>query len=122
MTATENFFEELGRRGNEPRLSMISGSVRCDLTRGEQTNHWHIKIRNGDIEVSRVDARADGVIRTDEALFDHLATGEMNLTTSYLRGAAVIEGDFELICVFERLFPGPPGRGEGRLPVSAGRG
>lgn len=115
--ATERFFDELGRRGHEPRLSMISGTVRCDLTSGDETDHWTIKIKNGDIEVSRVDARADAVIRTNQALFDRLVTGEANFTTSFYRGGLLLTGDFELICVFERLLPGP--RRERRPPVTA---
>jgi hypothetical protein len=53
-------------------------------------------------------------------LFERIATGEMNLTTAFFRSAIILQGDFELICVFERLFPGPPRHRE-RSSVSAGR-
>lgn len=86
---------------------MISGTVRCDLIRSVQVDHWLVNIRDRDIAVSRQDAPADAVIRADRALFDRIVDGEMNLSSAYFRGALVLEGDFELICVFERLFPGP---------------
>jgi hypothetical protein len=88
-SATEGFFEELGQRGHEPRVSMTSGTVRCDLTRDGQVDHWLVKIRNGDLAVSREDARADGVLQADAGLFDRIAAGEMNSNDRALIGAVV---------------------------------
>ena len=37
--ATTEFFDDLGRRGHEPLLERVSGTLRFDLVRGERTDH-----------------------------------------------------------------------------------
>lgn len=118
--ATEEFFDELGRRGHEPSLAMTSGMVRCDLTHDEHTDHWSIKIENGDIVVLHEDVRADAVLMLDRALFDGIASGEVNLTAAFFRGTVAIQGDFELICLFERLLS-PPSMARERSAAGGGR-
>jgi putative sterol carrier protein len=54
--------------------------------------------------------RADCTIRATKQVFDGVAGGEVNATAAVLRGALVVEGDPELLTLFQRLFPGPPKR------------
>ena len=39
--------------------------------------------------------------------FGRIATGEANAVTAVLRGEASLEGDWNLVIVFQRLFPSP---------------
>jgi predicted lipid carrier protein YhbT len=104
---TARFFDELSRRGHEPHLHGVTGSIRFDLSRGGRTEHWLVAIDAGDVTVSRENVEADSVFRADRALFDQLASGEANAMASLLRGAVGIEGDLELTMRFQRVFPGP---------------
>jgi putative sterol carrier protein len=110
--ATETFFAELGERGHEPLLEKARGTFRVELSRGKQTDRWLVAIDRGDVRVSRRNAAADTTIRTSKELFDGVASGEVNVMAAVLRGAIEFEGDPELLVLFQRLFPGPPRKGE----------
>jgi hypothetical protein len=103
------FFDELGRRGHEPLLAKASGVLRFDLAEGGRTRRFVVTIRKGDIAVSRKNVDADCVVRLDRALFDRIAVGESNGLACLIRGLVAVEGDAELLLLFQRLFPGPPG-------------
>jgi predicted lipid carrier protein YhbT len=115
---TADFFSALGQRGHEPLLEKISGTVRADVAIGDQPERWLVTIDRGDISVSRSDAKADCVIQGDKETFDRLCSGEANAMAMVLRGALVIDGNVELLALFQRLFPGPPGQRE--QPITAG--
>jgi putative sterol carrier protein len=106
--ATAEFFDGLGRRGHEPLLEHATGTVRFDLERGRRTEHWLVSIEKGDVVVSRANSEADAVIRADRELFDLIVSGEMNTMAAMLRGAISVDGDKELVVLFQRLLPGPP--------------
>ncbi|MGC4807109.1 SCP2 sterol-binding domain-containing protein [Micromonospora sp. DT233] len=108
LDATTSFFEELDRRGYEPRLAKISGTVRFDLREGAQTTHWLLTIDEGRLAVSQADREADTVIMTSPALFEELATGREHGLAAFLRGDMTASGDVRLVVPVERLFPGPP--------------
>jgi len=118
---TAEFFEELGRRGHEPRLEKVSGTVRVDLDQGKDSDHWLITINHGDVAVSRKNAKADSIFHTDKALFDRMATGQANAMAAILRGVAIAEGNPELLVLFQRLLPGPGNGRDRRNTVGAGR-
>jgi len=105
---TEEFFDELGRRDHEPLLEKVTGTLRVDLVRGKRTEHWLLAVRRGDLAVSHRNTKADCVLRADGALFDRIASGEANAMAALLRGEMGVEGDVELLVLFQRLFPGPP--------------
>ncbi len=105
---TATFFEDLAKRGHEPILARISGTLRIELKNGRQTEHWYVTVKKGDIEVSHANEVADAVVRADRALFDEMATGRANATTAILRGVLDAEGDLGLLMSFQRLFPSPP--------------
>jgi putative sterol carrier protein len=108
--ATEAFFEELGRRGHEPLLGKVTGSIRFDLRRGDQTDRWFVAVDKGHLNVSRGSAKADCVLTTGKSVFDGVARGEVNPMAALLRGALAFEGNPELLVMFRRLFPPPPTR------------
>jgi putative sterol carrier protein len=107
--ATADFFDGLGRRGHEPLLEKTTGTVRVDLVNGKQTERWLIAVDKGDVTVSHKNVGADCTIRVKRALFEGMAGGTVNATAAVLRGELAIEGNWELMVLFQRLFPGPPG-------------
>jgi len=107
-SAAAALLEDLASQGHEPLLHHASGTLRIDLSDGETVEHWCITIVRGDVTVSRRNARADAVMRTEKKLFEGMARGTVNQTAALLRGVVEIEGDLGLLTSFARLFPGPP--------------
>ncbi|MBQ0901896.1 SCP2 sterol-binding domain-containing protein [Micromonospora sp. U21] len=108
VDATTRFFEDLDRRGYEPRLAKASGTLRIDLREGAQTRHWLLRIDHGRLNVSQEDREADTVIGTSPALFDDIATGREHGLAALLRGDMTVVGDARLVVQVERIFPGSP--------------
>jgi len=107
---TEEFLEELGRRGYEPLLTRGKGTLDLELTDGRKVSRWLVKVDRGNVTVSRGRGSADSVIRSSKELFDKLASGRANPVVALLRGDLTFEGDYNLAILFQRLFPGPPKR------------
>jgi putative sterol carrier protein len=108
LEAGEEFFQELGRRGHEPLLAKVTGSVRFDLVDDGRTDRWLVAVDQGGTTVSHGGGAADCTIRADRALFERLCRGEENAIAAVLRGALVCTGDVELLFAIQRIFPGPP--------------
>jgi hypothetical protein len=105
--ATAEFFERLAQRGYEPLLRKTKGAVRLDLTSGRQTANWLITIDRGNLGVSHENSDAQCIVRTEKRIFDQVVRGEANAMAAVLRGAMEMEGDPELLVLFQRLLPGP---------------
>lgn len=119
--STTAFFTALGEKGYEPLLRRVSGTLRFDLVTGKQVERWLVTVAKGDVTVSHRNVKADCVIRTEKSRFEEVAQGRMNAMAATLRGVVAVEGDFELLVNFQRLFPGPPGA-RGRVEaIPAGR-
>jgi predicted lipid carrier protein YhbT len=101
-------FQELGRRGHEPLLAKVTGSVRFDLVDDGRTDRWLVAVNKGNIEVSHKGGPADCTIRADRVLFERICRGEENAIAAVLRGALVCAGDVELLFAIQRILPGPP--------------
>ena len=104
---TAEFFDRLAELGTVPGLARTSGSVRFDLSRGDQTEHWRVEFRRGAVTVARAADTADCVVRTDASTFDDLASGRANVMATLLRGQLEADGEPELLTRFQRLFPAP---------------
>jgi predicted lipid carrier protein YhbT len=87
---------------------------------GSKRSRWLVTLDRGDIAVSRKNASADCAVRTGKALFEQLVSGRANAMAAVLRGAIAVEGDLELLLLFQRLFPGPPKVGGKRRAGRAG--
>ena len=119
---TAEFFDALAEREHEPLLEKASGTLRFDLKDGKRTDRWLVEVKKGDVAVSRRNVRADSVISTDKALFDGIASGRTNAMAALLRGAMGVEGDVQLLVLFQRLFPGPPRSRKPRRTANRTRG
>lgn len=109
-----SFFEALSRGGTHPLLTKARGSLRFEVRDGDRIRHWLIRIDRGDVSVSRRRGAADCVVRSEAAVLDRLTTGEINALAGFLRGELTVEGDPELLVLFQRVFPGPRTKGSGK--------
>jgi putative sterol carrier protein len=120
--ATEEFFDELVRRGPERLSKKTAGSVRFDLEHEHGIDHWLVMIRNGAVSVSKENREADTVIRADRALFDRMSSGEVKPLPAWLRNDITSEGKFRFIVLLERLFAPPPRARHPRSLAAGGKG
>lgn len=118
---TREFFYELDKRGHEPMLRKATGRLRFDLTDGSGTAHWLVTVKKGDVSVSRGNDNADCVVTTDRPLFEAIVRGEKNAMAAILRGEIEIEGDRELLVLFQRVFAGPAESVKRREDALAGK-
>jgi putative sterol carrier protein len=107
-SATTEFFEGLEARGHDPRLEKLRATLRFDLANEKSTSRWLVAIDEGDIDVSHKNAKADCVVRSESRVFDAIARGEVNAFAAVLRGAVALEGNPEVMVIFQRVFPNPP--------------
>jgi putative sterol carrier protein len=103
------FFTELAERGTNPILARTTGTIRADLANGKATEHIYIAIDKGVITVSNAKRDADAIIRADRDLFDGVTSGRVNVMAALLRGVIDVQGDFNLLMRFQKVFPGPQG-------------
>ncbi|MER5334311.1 SCP2 sterol-binding domain-containing protein [Micromonospora sp. NPDC002717] len=113
--ATRTFFEALERHGHERLLKKTDGTIRFDLERGREVDHWFVEIRGGAVRVSQQNRDADIAIRSDNDFFDRMARGEAKPLPAWLRNDITFEGQFRLIILLERLFAPPPGARHPRI-------
>src|SRR5260370_26329351 len=102
IDTTEAFLAQLAKRGNEPRLHNVSGTIRWDI---EDTGNWFVAIHNGSLAVSSETAGADCVFACSREDFDRIVVGKQNPTTLFMQGRMKITGNLGLAQIFQRLFP-----------------
>lgn len=107
--ATERFFESLPMRPPELLRGLVPGTLQIDLSRGNRTEHWRVRMEPGAIEVSRQRGPADAIWYSSEDLFDRLVTGRAQGVSAVLRNECTFSGNVVLFLVFRRFFPTPPG-------------
>jgi putative sterol carrier protein len=104
---TAAFFEDLQQREHEPLLAHKQGSIRVELADNGRTERWLVAFDDGSITVSHRNRAADATLRADKTLFDQIVRGDANAMAALLRGAISIDGDWNLLILFQRLFPSP---------------
>jgi putative sterol carrier protein len=118
---TTEFFDELDQRGHEPLLRQATGTLRFDLADGKSKARWFVTLTKGDVSVSRANGEADCVVTTGRPLFDAIILGETNAMAAVIRGEIGVEGDQELLVLFQRVFSGPAESIRRREAALAGR-
>jgi predicted lipid carrier protein YhbT len=99
---TQAFFERLAKRGYEPLLHSVSGTIRCDI---EDVGSWFVVVNNGALSVSKDTAGADCEIACSKEDFERMVVGKQNPTTLFMQGKMLVTGNIVLAQMFQRLFP-----------------
>ena len=119
---TEALFARLAADKHQPLMGQAKGTMRFEIGDGSTVEHWLVTVDKGIMSVSRGKGRADTVVRATREVFDDLALGKTNAMAAFLRCDLKAEGDFGLMLLFQRFFPGPPAgtRKPTRRPQAAG--
>jgi putative sterol carrier protein len=104
IDTAEDFFSAIPDDLHVQRLARCRGSVRFDIVGSRGTDSWRVDINKGDIVVTRDDAPADAVAYADKAVIDGIIRGEVNAVAATLRGVLVVEGNWDLLLLCQRLF------------------
>jgi putative sterol carrier protein len=104
----QRFFDDLAQRGHDPLLRKARGTITFEIVDGKKVERRVVAIDKGDITVSRRKVASDGVIRVNRDVFERVASGRANPVAAVLRNELAIEGDWRLLVLVQRLFPGPP--------------
>ena len=115
------FFDEVGKRGQEPLMRNSTGTLRFDLGGDKSTERYFVTITKGNLAVSKKNGEADCVASMDRPLFNKLARGDTNAMAAVLRGEIGIKGNPELLVLFQQMFPGPSRAVAAREGVAVGR-
>jgi putative sterol carrier protein len=102
IDTTDAFFAGLAKRGYEPLLHSVSGTIRWAI---EDAGSWFVVVKNGSLTVSRDTAGADCVLACSREDFDRMVVGKQNPTTLFMQGKMKITGNLGLAQMFQRLFP-----------------
>ena len=104
------------RRPNSSMRSRDAGTTRCSgasrgasdsiVKSGNRTEHFRVAFKQGDITVTRDEEDADCVVRADRTLLNACAAGEKNIMAAFLRGEVTLQGDPQLLVIFQRILPG----------------
>jgi putative sterol carrier protein len=104
----DRFFDDLAQRGHDPLLRKARGTIKFEIVDGKRVDRRVVTIDRGDLTVSRRNVTCDGVIRADRGVFERIATGRTNPIAAVLRNELSVQGDWRLLVLVQRLFPGPP--------------
>jgi ubiquinone biosynthesis protein UbiJ len=116
--ALTDFLAGLAARGHEPLLAKTTGRVCFEVVDDEGEERRLVCIDHGHIDLVAGDIGADCTLRATRDVFERVATGEVNAMAAVLRGVIVVDGNWELLVRFQRLFPLAPDR----AAVAAGAG
>jgi hypothetical protein len=119
-TATARFFEDLSTRPHDPRLEKADGTLCFLLSHEQGSTSWFVSVDQGDVVVTAGPSRVDPActVRGSRALFDDIVVGRKNVMSGILRGDVSVDGDAQLLLLFQRLFPGPPGARHPRTGIA----
>ncbi|WP_328342550.1 SCP2 sterol-binding domain-containing protein [Micromonospora sp. NBC_00421] len=107
--ATEEFFAALPARAPAVLRGPVVGTLQIDLSAGNRTEHWLVRISPGKAVVEQAQGAADAVWSSSADLFDRLVTGRAQAISAVLRNESTFSGNVMLFLVFRHFFPDPPG-------------
>jgi hypothetical protein len=120
---TEEFFEQLGRCGYEPRLVRFAGTIRFEVDRDRPVEHWLLKVDQGRVGVTKEDGPADLTVKADRVALNRILGaegGSRDIMAAYVRQAITVEGNPRMLYVL-RIIGGSPSGRHPRSMVSTAR-
>lgn len=120
MGDVQVFFEHLDQHGHELLPGKVSGTIRFDLTHGDQIDYWMVAVKKGNVFVSQENQEADAVLSTDLNLFEQIVSGQTDLVAGILRNQISVEGNLSLLLAFRRALPDVPGAHDPRVAATVG--
>jgi predicted lipid carrier protein YhbT len=96
-----SFFTDIAKRGYEPLLHSVSGSIRWDM----EEDSWYVIMTNGKLQVSKNRQDADTICKVNKEDFEHMVLGTQNPLTLFLQMKMQCQGTLGLLYMFQRLFP-----------------
>jgi putative sterol carrier protein len=101
VESAREFFEGLPGRIDPERAGALDASYRFDI---EGAGSWRLEADAGRAVVTKSDAPADCVIRTDENTFLRIIRGEQSPMGAYMTGKVRVEGDLGLALRLRDVF------------------
>ena len=121
-TVAQRFFSDLATMGHVPLLEKTSGTLLVELSDGEAgPQHWFIRIRQGDVDVSQETSTPDCVLAADTSTFEAIVAGQMNAFAAMLRGLLEVDGEIHLLVVVQAFFRPSSGAADQPTAGYAGR-
>src|SRR3989440_12980736 len=102
IDTTEAFFAQLAKRGNEPLLHSVSGTIVWDIV---DAGSWFVAVKPGSLTVSRETAGADCVFACSREDFDRMVVGKQNPTSLFMQVRMKNAGNHGLAQICQRLVP-----------------
>ena len=93
----------------QPLLANTSGTLLFEVRDRDETRWTLVTVDKGRVSVEPLAGarEADATVSGELPLLEAIAQGKANAMASMLRGELHVEGDSELLMVFQRIFPGP---------------
>ena len=93
----------------QPLLGQTKGRLLFEIRDQDGTARWLVDVDQGRVGIESVagPVQADATVQAERSLLEAIAQGRANAMASMLRGELHVEGDAELLMIFQRLFPGP---------------
>lgn len=113
------FFAALAEAGRIPTFDGASATLRFDVSEGPAIQHWHVRVADGAVSVTRSGGRADVIVRLERRHLEAMVTGRLNAQAAILRGLLRWEGSIAALVMFQRCLPGPPGSAGRVSPISS---
>jgi len=117
-----DFFAGLAEPGHLATLAGECATLRFDVRSGAgqaAIEHWHVRVLDGDVTVTRRNSPADAIVRVLRPTFEAIVTGRLNAQAALLRGLLTCSGSVQALMMFQRCLPGPPGSTGRVAPISA---
>lgn len=105
----EQFFASVPARASTILRGPVVGAIQIDLTRGNETTHWFVRMKPCTAEVSRSRGPAEATWNSSEELFERLITGHTQAIAALLRNESTFTGNVVLFLAFRLFFPDQPG-------------
>ena len=107
--ATTEFFDDLARAATSRCWRKQPHRASRPLARLAH-GRWLVTVKKGDMTVSHTNAKADCVIRMDQALFEQIVAGRETQLQPCCGGCSLSKATRSCSCSFERLFQAADGR------------